>query len=1113
MSKCRLSFLFALLICLGSTLLTAQTIVSGEIAGTITDPTGAVVPNATVTAKSQSFGDTRAAITNAQGDYHFPLLPPGVYTLSATAPGFQPAEVRATVSLGQIASVGIKLNLQQQTTIVEVTENSSLLQDENANVATTLSVTQLENLPAGGSDMLAYTFTNPGAVTNTQGAYGGFASFGLPATSNLFTLNGTDIMDPYLNVNSSGASNLTLGANEILEAAIITNGYTGQYGRLAGAQVNYVTKPGTNAFHGNALWNWNGAKLNANDFFNNLTGTDRPHAVSNQWAASVGGPIKKDKLFFFVDYEGLRYVLPSGGPIYIPTTGFSAYVLNNLTTTAPAAIPFYTKALNLYAGASGASRATPVTAGVDSALGCGDFAGGGFGTTQPCARQFQSTVNALNTEWLLSERGDYNVTDKDRVYFRGSTDRGLQATATDAINPAFSANSWQPRWSTQLGYSRVISPRAVNQLLLSAYYYSDLFGPPNLAAALAVFPTTLVFGDGLFSSMGGGATPSGPVVHGLSNFPVGNKVAQWQIVDDYAYMHGRHEFKAGVNIRRNDVGDYSYGPGTSGSMTFNSMTDFVDGSLVNGSTYSQSFTRIGAEHIGLYSLSFYGQDQWKVRPNLSITASLRFDRFGNPTCGRDCFSRLSGTFEELTHDAAQPYNSAIQLGLHNAFKNLDALVAQPRVGVAYTLNSKTVIRAGAGLFADDFPGLLTSRFFTNSPNVNSFTTTSGIAAPGVAGSAFANVAASNAAYQQGFNNGATLAQLKASVPGFAVPNFYTIADQFHAPEYLEWNFEIQQQLQEHLILSVNYVGNHGWDEINQSPFPNAWSKTGFGGLPTAVPDARFGEINELSSAGHSHYNGLTSSLKWRLRSLTGTLAYTWSHVLDTCSNNCRLPFNLLTAPSMRYQFNPAGPDAGNYGSADYDVRHNVTANYVWAIPAPFQNGVLKRTLGGWTAGGTFIAHTGFPFTVVNSGLRSAYTKNTSGVGTLSIPADWMGGPNSNTCTDPNVNCLTKSEFLKTAQQADFGNLHRNSFRGPGYFNADLTINKNLTATERYKFVIGATFFNVLNHPNFDLPVNNLSLGNFGQITSTVSPYSSAYGSFTGSAVSGRIIVLNAKFQF
>lgn len=1104
--KLSLSIALVLVLVVLNAPLGAQTIITGEISGSILDPSGAGVPNITVTAKSEAYGDTRTVTTNAQGRYQLSLLRPGVYTLTVAAKGFEEQQIRASASLGQVANVDVKLSLQKQASLVEVTAETPLLQNENANVAVNLSLKQLENLPVGGGDMVAYAYSSPGVTMSTGSGYGNFTAFGLPATSNSFTVNGSDYMDPYLNLNNSGASNLSLGANELQEAAVVTNGYTGQYGRQAGASVNYITKSGSNAFHGNASWNWNGTKLNANDFFNNQGGVDRPHAVSNQWAASIGGPIKKNKLFFFFDTEGLRYVLPNSNLIFIPTTSFASAVLKNLNATNPTAVPFYTSAFNLYAGASGAARSVPVSAADDPQLGCGDLAGtipGGFGVTAPCSRQFQSSVNNLNTEWLSAERVDYNLSDKDHLYFRAWTDRGVQATGTDAINSAFNANSNQPQWSTMLGYTRVFSPRAVNDLAISGLYYSAIFGPPNINAALAVFPTTLAFGDGSpFTNLGGTD----------NNYPQGRKVGQAQIVDDFSYTVGRHQFKVGINFRKNQVGDYAFGVNTSGSMTFNSVTDFYNGTLVNGSTYSQAFTRIGAEKIGLFSLGTYVQDQWKVSPNLTLTAAVRFESAENPSCARNCFARLPSTFQALNHDTTQPYNAAIQTGISNAFKNLDKVVVQPRIGFAYTVKNKTVIRGGFGLFADQFTGDLSTRFFTNAPNVASFTTGSGIAAPGVAGSAFANVAASNAAFQSGFSSGATLAQLQKAVPGFSIPNLYTQVDNFHIPRWAEWNIELQQQFNDNLTLSVNYVGNHGWNEINQNPYLNAYSKTGFGGLPTAPVDARFGEILQLTSEGHSNYNGLTPSLRWRFHDLVGSFSYSYSHNLDTCSNNCLGRFNLGSSyASLRYQLTPLSPDS-SYGNADYDIRHSFSANYVYTIPVPFKNGLLKATLGGWGIGGTLLGHSGYPFSVANSSLRSTYISNSSGYATIVAFPTYLGGGEAS-CNNADVACLSKSEFATTAKQSTYGNLARNSFRGPGFFNTDLSVTKDIALAEKYHFIIGANFYNVLNHPNFEIPTNSLSAGTFGQIIATVSPASSAYGAFQGSAVSGRVVVMRAKFQF
>ena len=1099
----RIGCLFAL--ALGAV---AQTLTTGDIAGTVKDPTGAVVPGATIQLNNTDTGETRTQTTNASGEYRFTTLKTGHYQLVASSPGLRSDTVAVTVSIGQVATIDLTLRPQMSKEVVQVTESVPLLQNENANLATTYNTQQLENLPAPGNDMTAYAFSAPGVTISTGGGYGNFSVFGLPGVSNLFTINGVDYMDPYLNLNNSGASNLTLGSNEIAEAAVVVNGYTGQYGRQAGANVNYVTKSGTNAFHGNAAWYWNGRYLNANDFFNNATDTPRPHSVSNEWADSLGGPIKKDKLFFFVDNEGLRYVLPGGGPVYIPTTDFANYVLSNLQATNPAAVPFYQKAFNLYANSSGASRATPVTPDIDPALGCGDFAGtAGWGVTKPCARTFRSTVNNLNTEWLIAARVDYNLSSQDHIYFRYNTDHGVQATGTDPINPAFNANSVQPQYGGQFGYTKVIGPKMVNQLLLGASYYSAIFGPPNLSAALNTFPTTWTFTDGLYSNMGGSDNA----------YPQGRKVRQWQLIDDYSIVYGTHTIKFGADVRKNWVSSYAYGPNTSGLLTFNSMTDFVNGSLVNGSTYAQAFTNIGAENVTMYSAGFYGQDEWKIRPNFTLTLALRLDRNSNIQCVASCFNELiTQPFAQASHSASTPYNASIRTGIREAFPNMEPVVTQPRVGFAWNVTNSTVLRGGIGLFSDLYQGLIADRLFTNSPAVASFTTSSGLVALNNPNSIFAAVANSYNAFISGFANGATLAQLRASVPlGFNPPNFNTVANELYNPKIYEWNFEIQQAMGPNYLFSVNYVGNHGYQEFNQTLFANEYSAKGFAGLPRTAPDPRFGEIRELNNNGWSNYDGLVTAFKWRMGSqFSGSFSYTWSHALDTCSNDCLEPFNALTAPSLRYQVSPLSLRVLNYSNADYDIRHSLNANYVYTLPRSyFHNGLLKTILGGWTAAGTFYFHSGYPFSIVDSSVRSGQVSNATGIATQTFLADYLGGPIDTSCTIPNVPCFSRSSFATASSQHDFGNLPRNSFRGPNYFDTDLNLNKVFTMHERYQLMIGANFFNILNHPNFDLPVNNLASGVFGIIQNTVSAPTSAYGSFQGSAVSGRVIQSEIKFTF
>src|SRR5580704_8895620 len=278
----------------------AQSIVTGGIAGVVTDATGAVISGAQLTLKNSATGDQQTVSSSAGGDYVFALLKPGQYALSVTKEGFKTATRNVSVLLGTTVSVNIPLEVGSTATTVEVSGEQAGLQTENANISTNFETKQIQEIPNPGGDVTYVAQTAPGVTMSNAagGGYGNFSTFGLPGTSNLFTMNGDDYNDPYLNLNNSGASNLLLGQTEIAEATVTQNGYSVQYGRQSGAQVNYVTKGGTNDFHADLLFNFNNHLMNANDFFANSTGTARPYAVSRQWGADIGGPVIKNKLFF-----------------------------------------------------------------------------------------------------------------------------------------------------------------------------------------------------------------------------------------------------------------------------------------------------------------------------------------------------------------------------------------------------------------------------------------------------------------------------------------------------------------------------------------------------------------------------------------------------------------------------------------------------------------------------------------------------------------------------------------------------------------------------------------------------------------------------------------------
>src|SRR5271163_4851648 len=384
---------------LASQLLLAQSSTTGEISGTVSDPSGAVVADVPVTLKSIDKGFTQTATSNSQGAYRFSLLAPGNYSVSATAAGFKTTTVTQPVAVGAVAIANIKMELGTTGITVEVSGEAPLLQTDSSEISTTMNSLAVSSLPNPGNDLSFIAQTAPGSVMNTQSGYGNFSSYGISATSNLFTMNGMYDNDPFLNLNNSGATNLLLGNNEIQEASVTSNGYSGEYGGFAGATVNYVTKSGGNQFHGNAAYWWNGSAMNANDWFHNNTTPATPKTFdnANQWAASFGGPIKKDKAFFFFNYEGLRVVVPVTQTVTAPSPAFQAATLSNLTAIGQSAqIPYYQNMFNIWNAAPGASRASPIALGGagTAAGGCGDLAGTPtspaagaplFGSAVPCA--------------------------------------------------------------------------------------------------------------------------------------------------------------------------------------------------------------------------------------------------------------------------------------------------------------------------------------------------------------------------------------------------------------------------------------------------------------------------------------------------------------------------------------------------------------------------------------------------------------------------------------------------------------------------------------------------------------------------------------------------------
>jgi hypothetical protein len=604
-------------------------------------------------------------------------------------------------------------------------------------------------------------------------------------------------------------------------------------------------------------------------------------------------------------------------------------------------------------------------------------------------------------------------------------------------------------------------------------------------------------------------------------WPQGRNTAQYQFVDDFSKTMGSHTLKFGLNYRRNNVTDGSFGVRTSGRAFSTSLANFAAGAV---EIYQQRYPTRSTQPISLYGFGVYAQDQWRVTPRLNLDLSLRVDHNSNPVCHTNCFSRLAAPWEQLSHDVNTPYNQAILSGQEKAFNETDPLLWQPRLGFAYQpfANGKTVLRGGVGIFYDLSPGNIVGFFARNSPNLNQFQS-AGAVSPDEANNIYTQANSFNDAFQSGFANGATLASLTAAIPGFRPPDFASQESKFRTPQFQEWNFEIQQELTPKMSVSANYVGNHGI-HIPIFNVMNAWDPTGTNTLlPDAAPDNRFRNVTQLKSAAVSNYNGLTLSFQRKMSSFQTQFSYTWSHAIDEVSNGGVNPYNLNE--SIQLQIDPTNLRHLNYSDADYDVRHYMNLSYVWDPKFKFHNGFLDHAIGGWIVSGVLYARSGTPYSVIDTRFNTAYGNFGRGFGLFT--GTFLGGPTSK-CDTPNAQCVADSQFADPFSATgtlptDFGNMRRNMFRGASYYNTDLSVVKNVKLNERMQLGLGANFFNLLNHANFanpSLPNNGtpmdlaaLGSAQFGRIQQTLSPPTSPLGAFLAGDASYRIIQLNARITF
>lgn len=1150
-SRMGILLLYALLLlCFLCGGISAQTTSSGGLAGVVTDTSSSIVPGANVEIRSSAKGTTQSVRTDREGAYRFFFLAPGSYILTVAHDGFRQTSQTVNVLLGSPATLNVTLEIAKEDTTVKVMGEAPLIQAENGDVSATVNQQLISEVPNPGNDLTYLVQTAPGVVMNTERTGGGnFSILGMPGTSYMYTMDGMNETDSLSNFNLAGSLGLLLGQNQIQEGTVVSTGYSGQFGGAAGGNINYVTKSGSNAFHGNAQYYWNGPALNAVKTF----------ALANQWAGSLGGAIKKNKLFFFFDTEGLRLELPQASGVVIPTQEFEAVTIANIDSrfgTVSASDAFYKKIFNLYDAAPGAISA--VSGGFTPGdLGCAGFVGPhGLGTSVACARHFIVTRGRPSQDALTSGRVDWDIGPSDRAFFRLQYDTGHSAAHTDPISPLFDADFKNPWWQGQLNETHIFGSSGASQFLLAGSYLAPILGLTNPSQGLSAFPANLGFAQGPFTVLG----PDWFYSHGFGRYET-----HYQFSEDVLRTSGTHKFGIGVNFEKTYWTLLAYGNNAVAQLTTLSLDAFYQGGYdpasptVDYTQLSQSFPSALSHRLTFYDFGLYGQDEWHARNDLTFTLALRAEHYSNPLCQDGCFTRMAGPFESVSHDPDQPYNQALSINQRQAYQDTDSVVWSPRFSFAWQpfgISRDTVVRGGVGFFYDPPLGVLPYALSFTSPLVVNFFTISGNnIAPGEKSNLFKDAATSNAEFINGFAAGKTLAQIQATDANFSPPALGIPGRVTHSPQYQRWSLQWQQAFGASTSLSVGYFGHHGIHEMVENWNTNAY---GFGSLPPGqcasppVPpcaDPRFSWVVQSNSNAVSSYNGMVVSFQHRFSRWGQGLFqanYTYGHALDEVSNGGDQSFTLGGS-----SLTPQDPTnlRGAYGAAEYDVRHSFNASYVWGLP-------MKKALRGhgsdllvegWQVSGTIFARSGFPYSVFDYGESVRLGKNNYMGVIYAVPV----GPDGSTTTcgsgaifpaaphpcqlpqfladgkTPNPN----AQFVQTGCETGFnaGNLPspsgpcsgpavsfvqgRNRFRGPSYFNTDFSIMKNtkIPGRENLVFGLGFQFFNFFNHLNLSLPDNAISSPTFGQIFSSDQSPSSILGANGGNAL--RMIQVKLQLQF